>query len=98
MRVYRSKQNWAPGASPCPVSGCQGPRSEPVSRCQGPRSEPVSRGRVSGPQERARVRWLGVRAPGASPCPVAGCQDPRSEPVSRGRVSAVSPPVVRAEP
>ena len=58
-----------------------------MSRCQGPRSEPVSRGRVSGPQERARVQWLGVRAPGASPCPMAECQDPRSEPVSRGRVS-----------
>ena len=76
-----------PGASPCPVAGCQGPRSEPVSS-----------GWVSGPQERARVPWLGVRTPGASPCPVAGCQGPRSEPVSRGRVSAVSPPVVRAEP
>ena len=61
----------APGASPCPMAGCQAPRSEPVSRVRV--SGPQERARVwaSGPQERARVRVSG----------------PRGEPVSRGRVS-----------
>ena len=42
-----------------------------------------ARGQVSGPQERARVPCLGVRAPGASLCPESGCQAPRSKPVPK---------------